>query len=192
MTLDFDLDTADFSRAVTYVFENSHKTLPEVLNRGALTAIIGGRGVRGAMQRTPRAAREAILAVPVDQVARMVMAKHRGEKMSRLRVKQLIRKEYARRIAAIGYTATLGWNNAAIAFGGTGVKGHGPGKGYYEFGSGKVATLSDLVAEGTNTTPAAAFIGEQPMQEALDDVAEDRVEFWGGRIDEVLTRAGAK
>jgi hypothetical protein len=191
MTLDFDLDLTDFSRAVNYVFEHSHKTIPQVLNRGALTAIIGGKGVQGAMQRTKKALREAILAVPVDQVAKMVMAKHRGEKMSRLRVKQLIRKEYARRIASIGYTALLGWDKAAVAFGGRGIKG-AHGHGTFQFGSGKPATDSDLVAEGSNTTPAAALIGEQPMQEALNDVAEDMVEFWGGEIDKVLTRAGAK
>src|SRR5580704_15411969 len=115
------IDTSEFERAVRFAFEESQKSIPEIINRGALVAIIGGKGVQGAMKRTPKASKAAILAVDVKKIARHVMFTHKGQKLTRAQIQQLIAKEYHRRVAAIGYTAHVGWNNAAIAFGGKGI-----------------------------------------------------------------------
>lgn len=173
-----ELDTSRFVEAVRFAFEESEKSLPEIINRGALVAIIGGKGVRGAMQRTPKASASKIKAVDVKKIARHVMFKHKGEKLTRIQIRQLIAKEYRRRIAAIGYTALVGWNKAAIAFGGRGIGKRASGRGYASEGSGKKAQAGDYTAEFTNTAPAAALIGSQALQDALDDTARDIVEHW--------------
>ena len=174
-----ELDTSQFEQAIRFAFEESEKSVPEIINRAALVAIIGGRGVKGAMQRTPRALAARIKALPVQKIARYVLFKHRGEKLTRKQIARLIGKEYRRRIAAIGYTALVGWNKAALAFGGRGIGRRAQGgRNYAEQGSGKPARAGDYSAEFTNTAPAAILIGEQALQEALDDTAQDMVEKW--------------
>ncbi len=183
------IDTSKFAAAARYVFENTRKSMPDIINRAALTTIIGGRGVKGAMQRTMQAARSEILSVPVHLVAGRVMNKHKGEKLSREQIKKLVRKEYARRLAAIGYTAHVGWNNAAIAFGGRGIGKRSSGRGKASQGRGIKATPGHYVAEMVNSAPAASLIGERPLQQALDDVARDMVEHVGGKLEEIMKRA---
>jgi len=187
-----EFDTSRFEAAVKYVFENTQKSLPEIINRAALTTIIGGRGVTGAMQRTQKAARAKIMGVPVKLVAGRIMNKHKGQKLTKAQIDILVRKEYKRRVAAIGYTANVGWNNAAIAFGGRGIGKHAAGKGYASEGQGIKATAGNYVAELSNTTPAAGLIGWKPLQEALDDVSRDIVEHIGGKLEEVCNQANAR
>jgi hypothetical protein len=178
-SVNVEIDTHEFEQAVKFVFEQSEKSLPEIINRGALVAIIGGKGVKGAMQRTPKALKSKIEAVPVKKIAKHVLYKHKGEKLTRKQLSQLIRREYRRRIAAIGYTALVGWNNAALAFGGRGIGRRAQGgKGYAQRGSGVPAQAGNYVAEFTNTAPAAALIGEQALQDALDQTAQDMIAHW--------------
>lgn len=181
-----ELDLTRFQEAVDAKLNALHVSLPSIINRGALVTIIGGKGVRGAMQRTPKAAKDKILAVPVKSVAKIVMVRHRGEKMTRQRVKELIRAEYARRVAASGYTAFVGWNKAAIAFGGTGIGRASGGQGLAYKGYGTPATESDLEAILVNAAPAAGLIGLQPLQDALDDTAEDMIEYAHQKMQEAI------
>jgi len=188
-TVSVELDTTKFAAAVTYVFENSRKLVPEIMNRGLLVAIIGGSGVDGAMQRTPKAAKESILSLAIKLIAGYVMNKHKGEKMTRQQMYALIDKEVKRRISAIAYTARVGWNNAAIAFGGHGIGKRASGIGYAKEGYG--IPVSEVqwpffTAEMVNAAPAAVLIGEQPLQDALDDAAEDMVHFMEMRLQEVF------
>jgi hypothetical protein len=175
----FEVQTAKFVEAINMVYEHSRKTIPEILNRGMLVAIIGGSGVQGAMQLTPKAAKDAILSTPIKLIAGYVVNKHKGEKMTRQQMYDYIRKEVRRRISAIGYTATVGWNNAAIAFGGRGIRSNRTtGRGFAELGSGTPSNEGmwpNFEAAAVNTAPAASVIGEQPMQEALDNAAEDMI-----------------
>jgi hypothetical protein len=183
---DVSIDTSKFTQAVKYVFETSAKALPEIVNRGALVAIIGGRGVQGAMQRTMKASAARIREVDPGLIAAFVRKKYRGQKKTKAEWNRLVKREYARRIAAIGYTANVGWNNAAIAFGGRGIGGRrASGKGYAQSGYGRPAQSgSSVVAEFANTAPAAVLIGQDALQAALNDTARDMVEH----ADEKLTR----
>jgi len=190
----FELDTNSFKESIRFVLDNTHKKLPDVINRAALATIIGGKGVQGAMQRTPKAAREKILAVPREVIARVVMARVNqgqfylplrgfrgagtgpgGSGARRAEINRLIRKEYAKRIAAIGYTANVGWNNAAKAFGGRGIGSRAAGLGEAALGEGRPATPGNLVAQFSNAAPAAYLIGQQALQDALDQVSEDMI-----------------
>jgi hypothetical protein len=203
----FELDTTKFRQAVEFVFENTRKTAPDIINHAALVTIIGGKGVQGAMQLTRRALKSAILAVPVKIIAGVVMKKHKGEFVTRqrtrrgqkafivgqaantrARIKELVQREYRRRIAAIGYTALVGWNNAAIAFGGSGVGKKAVGKGYAAFGYGKPAQGMNLVAEIANTAPAALSIGAQPLQQALNNATQDMIDFWEEKSGEIFEK----
>jgi hypothetical protein len=187
-----EVDTRELMAAIRYVFDNTHKTMPAIVNRAALVTIIGGKGVTGAMRRTMRASRQSILAVPEKLVAGHVMNRHKGEKLTRTQIKALVKKEYRRRVAAIGYTANVGWSKAARAFGGTGVGRRATGRGYATLGYGKPASSGDLAAEAVNTAPVAALIGAKPLQEALEDTARDMVEHAGGEADKIIGQAGLK
>lgn len=189
VTVNFELDLSQVNEAIRRYYNESSKTLPEIVNRAALVAIIGGRGVSGCMQRTRKAERSAILAVNVKKVARYVMSRHKGEKLTRKQMHQLIKREYRRRLSAIGYTAYLGWNKAAIAFGGRGLRKGATGHGRFQFGSGTPADSGqwpEFKAEMVNAAPAAAIIGEQPLQDALNDAARDMIEYTENRMQETV------
>ena len=185
-----EVDTSQFNIAARYVFEETRKTLPDIINRAALTTLIGGRGVTGAMKRTRKASRAAIRAVPVERVAGYVMHKHKGVKFTRIQIREIIRREYARRIAAIGYTANVGWNNAVVDLGGHGVGGsRRSSKGLATGGFGRKASPGNFSAEVVNTAPAAAMIGWQPLQEAINETARDMIAHIGGEFDKVIQNA---
>jgi hypothetical protein len=177
--MSWEIDSREFDRAIQFVFDHSHKLIPDIMNRGALVAIIGGRGVTGAMKRTKKANASAIKAVPVQAIAARVAQKARmlGKKLTPAEFRAAISTEYRRRVAAIGYTANVGWNNAAVAFGGWGIGKRAESKvGYASDGYGKRATASLLVAEMVNTAPAADLIGREALQDALNDTARDMIE----------------
>lgn len=178
---DFSIDTRDFMEAFDFVISTVPKDVPKYLNKKALMVIIGGKGVKGAIQRTPRASEAAIKAVPVREVAGTVIkrAKRKGEwPLTGAEIKLRVKREYARRASSIAYTAGPGWNNAAVALGGRGVnKQAGFGKSEASHGLGKLATVQNPIAEIVNTAPASELIGTQPLNDALRDVARDMVEY---------------
>lgn len=188
------IDTREFERAVKFVFQNTAKALPEIVNRGALVAIIGGRGVQGAMQRTRKASASAIRAVDAGIIAAQVHKKFKGQKFTKAEMKRYIRREYARRIAAIGYTANVGWDNAAKAFGGRGIGSkRSTGKGYASQGYGRPASgTTNVVAEFVNTTPAAVLIGAEALQAALNETARDLIQHAEEKMGKIFSSASAK
>ncbi len=190
----FKLDLSRFTQAVTYVHRNTEKTLPDILNRAALVCIIGGRGVSGAMKLTPKADPGKINAVPVKSIAKVVMARARanGTKPTRRQVALLIGKEYKRRIAARGYTAFVGWNKAAIAFGGRGVGRRAAGQGYASKGYGTRATFQKLIAEFVNTAPAAELIGREALQSAVNETATDMIEHVQQKMQALFNEVSAR
>lgn len=193
---EFNLDLREFQAAIREVMTSSRKTESEILNRAGLVAIIGGKGVRGAIHRMPRADRGKINSLTVKQLAGAVIkqAKAKGKwPMTRQEFRKAITAERGRRRRAIGYTAGPGWSNAAIAFGGRGVKGKQAGfaqskasKGY-----GDKATPQNLMAELVNTAPAADLIGRQALQEALNDTARDMVRHARERLQRTFDRNSA-
>lgn len=181
------LDTAKFDQAVKFVFDNTRRTLPEILNRAALVTLIGGAGVEGAMKKTRRADAGDIKAVPKAAIAAYVRGKNRGSKLSRQGLAQLVKKEIKRRIAAIGYTAIVGWNAAVVDLGGHGGKGGGrSGKGFASMGYARPATHGHYEVTIANTTPAAEMIGAGPLQDALDETADDMIRFWEAKTGAIF------
>lgn len=177
------LNTTKFEQAVRFVFENTRRALPEIINRAALVTIIGGKGTEGAMKLTRRAAVGAIRAVPAKAVAAYVRQRHIG-RMSRTALDALVKKEYKRRIAAIGYTAVVGWARAAQDLGGS-IKARG-GKGYASMGYARPASYGNYTVIIANTTPAALLIGAQPLQQALDNTAADMIQFWQAKTGAIF------
>ena len=170
------LDTRKFESVVKFVFNNTRRALPEIINRAALVAIIGGKGVDGAMKRTRRAFAGSIRAVPVAAIAAYVKQKHGGRGLTRQQLKELVKKEYKRRIAAIGYTAVQGWAKAASDLGGS-IRMRS-GKGYASLGYAVPASPGNYEATIANTTPAAELIGQAALQDALDDTTDDMIQYW--------------
>lgn len=182
-----DIDISDFQDALTFVEKATGRPMAVSLNRAAKTVIIGGKGVKGAMQLTPKANKAAIKMVPEKEIAGFVAAKLRkaGVKITREIMAREVEKERARRIRASGYTAYAGWSNAARAFGGRGVKGVGDSqKKLAKHGYGHVATPAALVAEIANTAPAAETVGFEALQQAVNNAAADLVEYGVRKLQE--------
>jgi hypothetical protein len=176
--MSFKLDTRQFARAVDFVVRETGKDFVDVVNRAALTAVIGGRGVKGAMKRTPRAEKAKIVAVDVKQIAAFVLkrARAKGVKLGGRALAKEVRKEYRRRVSSIAYAAGPGWHNAAVALGGKGVKVQaGFIKSQARHGSGSKARGGKLVAVIVNTAPAIEKIGVEALQDALADVSQDMI-----------------
>jgi hypothetical protein len=188
MSDEFTLDLAEFERAIIFVLEHSNKTEPEVVNRAALTTIIGGRGVQGAMQRTPKADAQKIKAQLTGELAERIVearARKQGLKLTRQQIKKLAAQLIRQRVSAAGYTRGPGWTPAAQAFGGRGVRTQPRfGKSVARFGYGHKASPSQLVAEIANFAPAADKIGRDALQDALNDASRDMVAYWTRRMQQ--------
>lgn len=173
---DFSMDTREFKAAFEQVLSATKKDAPAYLNKKALMVVIGGKGVKGAIQLTPRAKASEIKSIPVKVIAKMVMAraKANGEKLTHVEIGRRVKREIARRAASVGYTAGPGWHKAAVALGGRGVRLR---KEFSESkaakGTARKASPGSLLAEIVNTAPAAAIIGKKALQNAVDNVAAD-------------------
>lgn len=179
---DFQFDTREFHKALDEVIEITGKDAPKFLNKKALSVIIGSKGHPGAVQLTPEADRGKIAAVPVRAVAARVIkrAKKKGEwPLTSDEINRRVKKEYGRMKSSIAYTRGPGWSKAAKALGGTGVRGKknqeqpGFAKSKAAKGYGKKAAKGDLTAIISNTAPAAALIGREAIQRAIDGQAAD-------------------
>lgn len=190
----FTLDETEWKAAAAFVIKATGKAEEEILNRSALHAVIGGKGVRGAMQRTPKADKAKIRALSSAELAASVARRNHGRKFGPGEFARAIKKERARRIRSSGYTAFAGWSKAAQAFGGKGVRGvqSGFGQSKASRGFGSRAKSNDLVAEIANTAPAAEKIGFAPLQYALNDVARDLVEYGTRKIQQTFDKVNAK
>ncbi len=186
----FTFDDHEFGGVLEFVERETGRTAKESINRAALHVIIGGKGFQGAMQLTPKASKSAINAVDKDKVAGFVAkkAQEKGTRLTAAEFADAVKKEIKRRVRAIGYTAFVGWNNAAKAFGGRGLKGvtESPKK-EARFGYGTKAT-SNVNPEAilTNTAPMSERIGLEPLQKAITNVARDLVEYAMRKIDKTF------
>lgn len=187
-----EVSTIDFADAMDFVLSQVPKDSAEILNRAGLHAVIGGKGVRGAIQRTEQADRGKILAVTDAQLGKVVVkrAASKGERLTLSERKKRVKKERGRRLSSIAYTKGPGWHKAAKAMGGRGVRTQkGFEKSDAASGGGKKASAHALVAEIRNTAPAGEKIGFDPLNEAIDDVARDMVEHaakkYGGTFAKV-------
>lgn len=183
----FTFDDREFGRAIELVERETGRAAKDSINRAGLHVIIGGKGFKGAMQLTPKATKSSIKAVSPEQVAATVANRLRasGKKADSATFAQLVAKEIKRRIRAIGYTAYAGWNNAAKAFGGRGLKGMtASSKKLSRFGYGqKAISTMTPTATLTNTAPAAEKIGLEPLQKAITNVARDLVEYVNNKLN---------
>lgn len=181
--MSLSINVEEFAEAARFVIRVTGKDEIEVLNRGALHAVIGGKGVRGAIQRTPKAGvsqikSEATKIICIRIIERSL--KKQGIIKTRDEINALAVKMVQARLKAIAYTKGPGWNNAAVKFGGRGVKGMDPerfGHSEARHGGGKKASGFSLQAVIENTAPAIEDIGLQPLEDALGDVARDMVGY---------------
>ena len=193
--MSLELDTSAFEQAVRHVEAVTGRTCAESINRAGLTAIIGAKGVKGAMHLTPVAVKSKILAVTDRQLAAVIVtrAKKAGKwPMSQKEIKAAMKKERAKRVRASGYTAFAGWSNAAKAMGGKGVKGVDAkrfGKSQARHGSGTKATPARLMAEIVNTAPMAEAIGFDALQQGLDNAAADLEAYATRKMQQTFDRA---
>lgn len=188
------LDTSNFVNAVLEVERVTGRSCAESINRAGLTAIIGAKGRKGAMQLTPKASKSKIDSVTDRQLRGAVLsrAKKKGEKLTSQEIDKRVKRERASRRRAAGYTAFAGWNNAAKAFGGKGLNGVDDkrfGKSEARHGVGSKASASNLVAEMVNTAPMAETIGFDALQQGLDNAAEDLEEYATRKMQETFDKA---
>lgn len=186
----FELDLRQFRAAVEEVIKTTGKDEVEIINRAALHTVIGGKGVKGAMQRTPKAAVADInKAAPI--ILRMMIKRNAEQHLglNKQEIGELVKKELRRRKASKGYTAGPGWNNAAIAFGGRGVRiQSGFQRSEAAFGSGTKAKGYFPVAVIENTSPAAEKIGQRALQDALNNVAQDITDYAAKKLQQTANR----
>lgn len=193
--MSFTVSSREFTDAIKFVTSVTPRTCAEALNRGGLVAIIGGKGVKGAMQLTPKADKAKITAIPESELVGFVVnqMKKKGEKITRNTLAVAVRKERNRRKRAAGYTAYAGWSNAAKAFGGRGVRGVTPStKKLAKYGSGKRASSNDLVAELTNTAPASEAIGIPALEQGLRNSAVDMVANGTKKLQQEMDKVNAR
>lgn len=186
------LDTSGLEMAVLEVERATGRSCADSLNRAALTAIIGARGVRGAMQLTPKADPAKIAAVPELLLRRVVLKRARlaGQTLTPVETASAIKKERAKRKKAHGYTAFAGWNNASKAVGGRGLKTTERfNKSDARHGTGRRASSNNMTAEIINTAPAAEIIGTAALQQGIDNAAGDLMAYATRRIQRDMDRA---
>lgn len=178
----FQFDSREFGEAVSLVIRNTGRAARDVINKASLHVIIGGGTFQGAMQLTPKASKATINSLSNEVVSGYIANKLRAagtlKSTPKGEFQELVAKEKKRRIRAIGYTAYAGWNNAAKAFGGRGLKGVTASEkkesrhGYGEKARSTISPESTLV----NTAPMAEEIGFEPLQKAITNVARDMEE----------------
>lgn len=179
----FSLNTRRFEEALRFVETTTGRSMADSLNRAALHVVIGSGAGPGAMQLTPKASKGAISAVTARQLAGYVItkAKQTGKwPLTREEIKERVKRERKRRQAAAGYTAFAGWNKAAQKLGGKGLRrGIQPGFARSEAARGDAtkATAINLVAEIVNTAPMAERIGGAALQDAINNAAQDLVDY---------------
>lgn len=189
-----ECDPSNLIDALLFVEKATGRTCEESLERAAKHTVIGSGSYPGAMQLTPKATTAAIDAVP-DKLIRGFVIKKLKQKgrwpMASPVIAQLIAKERARRRRSVGYAAYAGWNNAAIAFGGRGIKGitedfprSDASGGYGEVHKSAHETLAEM----TNNAPAIERIGEQALQDALDNAAKDLVDYGERKLYGVMQK----
>lgn len=189
----FKLDTSEFAQAVGFVVQATGKDCVEVLNKAGLTALIGGKGVRGAVQRTPKADPVRIEADMIrdKQAIRLVMsrAKKRGEHLTRREISKRVKALIRGRKSGSGYTKGPGWNNAILAMGGKGIRTNKRfAKSEARHGSGIKASAESLVARIISTAPASEAIGFRPLQDALNDTARDMIAYGERKIQATFNK----
>jgi hypothetical protein len=187
--MNISIDTRDFEKAVKKVIDASGKDAAEILNKAGRTLILGGRGFPGLIKLFPRADKAKIRAIPHAVLAGIVAKKFSKGTISRAQFNREMKKVRARRLQAVGYHAGPGWNEAARAFGGRGVRTQG---GYRRSlaarGRGTRAMARRLVAEVVNTAPAAARIGGDAMRQALSYTTRDLLSYAERKLQQRFKR----
>lgn len=171
----------EFNDAVRFVMKASKKDEAAVLNKAALTAIIGGKGVKGAVQLTPKADLGKIRAARGQII---------GHYMSLGLSKEDATRRYKARLRARGYTAGPGWHNTIVKLGGRGVRRQsGFSRSKAAGARPSRAEVRRLVAILENSAPAAVKIGAAALQQGLNNAARDMKTYWTRRIQKTFDRA---
>ena len=139
--------------------------------------------------RSKGAAGDSLLKyIALSRLKKRGIARPTGEQ-----IQALMNKILASRLAATGYTAFAGWHKAATALGGRGVRGVDPkrfGQSEARHGSASKATANDLAATIINTAPQAEEIGSEALQQAVENAAQDLLNYAQKKLMEQARKAG--
>lgn len=192
--MELDLDISSFERAAKFVVENTPRDGATTLNKAGLQTITGSKGYPGAIQLTPKADPVAIKAklTGSDAMALRIVytrAKRAGKVLTREEAIKAAKALVRARQRASAYTRGPGWNNAAQALGGRGVRVNERfPKSEARHGRGSRANPRVLIAEIINTAPAGAKIGLKPLQKALDNQAKDMMDYGHRQLQKTLDK----
>jgi len=120
--------------------------------------------------------------------------KRRGiHKPSNEQIQALMNKILSARLSATGYTAFAGWNKAATALGGRGLRGIDPqrfGHSEARHGSATKATPESLMAIIVNTAPMAEELGYEALQQGIENAAQDLLDYAHKKLQDTVRKAG--
>jgi hypothetical protein len=119
-----------------------------------------------------------------------------GPALNNMQMSATGKKFLARRMASIGYTAFAGWQKALMSF--PGARGFGSKAQQKGFsvsgaarGSGKRATVGNLMAMFSNTAEWVEHIGAEPLQEALDLREAEMISHMSLKLDQRCKEASS-
>lgn len=176
----------DLQDALRFVEKVTGRSMADSMNRAGLHSIIGSKSYPGAMQMTTKATRASIMRTPDSAIAGFVISRAKKAGKWPLTTKEIwrqVKAERRRRIASIGFAAYPGYNNAAKAMGGRGIRKamkKGFSKSTAAKGRGTKATPLRIRAEFTNTAhniESPHVNGQQALQKGLDNAAKDLVDY---------------
>jgi hypothetical protein len=174
------VDTTNFEKALREALLHTSRELPAVLNGHAIAVITKAAAL------TPKADKGSIpyklyadvsnkrgRATPLIYMIINARARKAGQKaLNNQAMSVASRKLIARKVAAIGFTAYAGWQNALVAMGGRGFGARGKQRGFdassAAHGRGRPATVASLIASFSNTAAWIEHTGVGPLQQALD------------------------
>lgn len=197
--MSWELDTSNLEHALLYVERATGRAMDVSMKRAGLHTIIGSGSYPGAMQLTPKATRGDIDSVSNRQLEAFEVrkAKARGDwPISHFAIQKRAQIERQRRQRSVGYAAYAGWNNAAKAMGGKGIKPSAitdqfskseaaAGRGTISFGR------NDILIVLTNTAPAIERIGVEALQEAIDNAAHDLTDYADRKLGKIFNEVNA-
>ena len=184
---DFQVDTRELSKALRQYEAATKKEIPEILNRAArniayraasYTPVAKPSRIRRDLERDPHLA-FALTSIQLKKRGIGILEKPDFA----LAVKRFI----SHREAGSGFIRS-GWAESIIALGGS-FRGKRIGRGH---GWAKKANLMRYIAEIANTVPGVDKIGKKALQEAVDFVSADMINYAQKKLQKAANKHSAK
>lgn len=194
-----ELDTNALSAAIRAYAGATKKDLADVVNRAGRAVILGGKGVRGAVQLTKKASAAAISeALKKDGLAFQILNSPRARKPKKLsgwtskgktraEINEAARQLIAARRSSAAYIVA-GWLKAAAGFGFT-TRKRVSGKGLAAKSYATKATPGRLVATLANLARGADIVGRGALQQAVNNAAADMMAYAERKMSQTASKA---